>query len=162
MGLLRKLSDWLNSVCMLVGGIALVLMMGVACLNMVLRLLGSPISATYEIVGYLGAITVALPFGYAQRSRSHVAVDIISGRFPSGVRGVIRTISLCLGIAFFFVAAWQVGAHAHTLQSAGEVSETLRMTYYPFTYTVAVACGIMTFSLLVELLELFFGPREEQ
>jgi TRAP-type C4-dicarboxylate transport system permease small subunit len=161
MRLLRKLSDWMNDACMVAGGITLVLMMSVACLNMILRLWGTPISATYEIVGYLGAVTVALPFGYAQRKRSHIAVDILSGRFPSAVRSVILTVSLLLGIGFFFVAAWQVGVHANTLWSTGEVSETLRIKYYPFTYAVAAACAIMAFSLFVELLELFFPPQED-
>lgn len=160
MGALKKLCNWLNDVFVLFGGVALLGMMVVACANMILRLLGRPISATYEIVGFLGALTVALPLGYAQLKKSHVAVDIVSSRFPTVLRRIVVALSLILGMIFFFVAAWKVGAHAYTLQQVGEVSETLRMPFYPFVYGVAAACGLMTFTLLTDFLLLLF-PGEE-
>jgi hypothetical protein len=70
-------------------------------------------------------------------------------------------LSLVLGMAFFFVAAWQVGAYANTLRLSGEVSETLRIAYYPFTYGVAAACGLMTFTLIVDFLVLLFSSKED-
>ena len=34
----------------------------------------------------------------------------------------------------------------------GEVSETLRVVFYPFTYTAAVGCGILTLVFALSLL----------
>lgn len=153
---LLKIAERLNSAFMLVGGVALILMMAIACLNMALRLLGKPISASYELVAFLSAIAVSFPLGYTQLQRSHVAVDILSRLFPPPVRKTVIIISLLGAIVFFGVASWQVWLQADTFRIKGELSETLRIPFYPFTYGVAIACGIMTFSLIVDLLARIF------
>ena len=51
---LKKFTENLNDIFMLFGGISLILMMAIACANMVLRLAGQPMSAAYELVGFLG------------------------------------------------------------------------------------------------------------
>lgn len=158
---LKKVNEFLNNAITFLGGITLVLMMAIACINMVLRLAGTPISAAFELVGYLGALTVSLPLGYAQLKKSHIAVDILSSRFPPRLRKVTACIGSILGAVFFFVVAWQVGAYAETLREAGELSETLRMPYYPFTYGVAVACALMTLCLLVDFLSLLVPGKKE-
>ncbi len=157
----RRINEIANSVFVVFGGIALMLMMAIACLNMVLRLLGAPISGAYELVGYLGALTVALPLGYTQLRKSHIAVDILSKLFPPVVRRIILSISLFVGMVFFFVAAWKVWTYAATLKEAGEVSETLRIPFYPFTFGVAISCGLMTFCLLLDLISVIV-PSEEK
>jgi TRAP-type C4-dicarboxylate transport system permease small subunit len=157
---LRKFNELLNNLFTVVGGVTLFLMMAVACVNMVLRLMGMPISAAFELVGFLGALTVSLPLGYAQIKKSHIAVDILSSKFPPDLRKVLTAISLVLAMAFFFVAAWQVGGHAETLRRSGEVSETLRIPFYPFTYGVAASCGLMTFCLFTDLLLLLVPPKK--
>lgn len=157
---LKKLSENLNNIFMLFGGISLILMMAIACANMVLRLGGRPMSAAYELVGFLGALTVSLPLGYTQIKKTHIAVDILSQKFPVPVRRFVVGLSLILGMGFFYVAAWKVGAYANTLRLTGEVSETLRIAYYPFTYGVAAACGLMTLTLMVDFLALLFSHKE--
>ena len=158
---LKKFTENLNDIFMLFGGISLILMMAIACANMVLRLAGEPISASYELFGFLGALTVSLPLGYTQLKKTHIAVDIVSQMFPVRVRRFVVGLSFILGILFFFVAAWMVGAHAQTLRLSGELSETLRIAYYPFTYAVAAACGLMTFTLVVDFLVLLVSPKED-
>lgn len=158
---LKRLNEKLNDLFVFAGGIALMLMMGISCVNMVLRFLGTPMAAAYELVGFLGAIVVSFPLGYAQLKKSHVVVDILSRTFPEGVRKVLVSISLLLAIGFFFIAAWKVGAYANTLRLAGELSETLRIRFYPFTYGVAAACGVMTLSLLLDFILLWAQVEEE-
>ena len=162
MEILKRFNERLNDLFMLTGGICLVLMMGISCVNMLLRFLGTPMAAAYELVGFLGALVVSFPLGYAQLKKSHIVVDILSQTFPAGIRKVLVAISLVLAMIFFFVAAWKVGAHANTLRLAGELSETLRIRFYPFTYGVAAACGVMTFSLFVDFLLLWFPVEEER
>ncbi len=157
---LKKLNEWLANAFTVAGGVTLVLMMVIACANMVMRLVGEPISAAYELVGYLGAVTVALPLGYTQLKRSHIAVDILTSRFPADIRKILLGVGLLGGILFFLVVAWQVGAYAQTLRRVGEVSETLRIPYYPFTYGVAVSCGLITLCMIVDFLALIVSGRE--
>ncbi|MGB9616372.1 MAG: TRAP transporter small permease [Desulfomonilaceae bacterium] len=161
MGSLRRLSETLSEVFTAIGGVSLVLMMSIACVNMFLRLWGTPLSPAYELVSYLGAITVALPLGYAQLKKSHISVDILATRFPAATRKATSLISLSLSTVLFGLATWKVAQHATNLMRTGELSETTRMPFYPFTYAVAVSCGLLTLCLLVDLLNVLM-PSEEK
>ncbi len=158
---LRKLSEMLSDVFTAVGGVSLVLMTAIACVNMFLRLFGTPLSPAYELVSYLGATTAALPLGYAQLKKSHIAVDILAVRFPKSVRKLTSLISHVLSVLLFGLASWKVAQHATNLMKSGELSETTRMPFYPFTYAVAVSCALLTFCLFVDLLALLAPPQEE-
>lgn len=156
---LVKLNESLNYAFAFVGGICLVLTMVIAAVNMIMRLLGNPLS-WHELVAFLSALVVSLPLGYTQLKKSHIAVDILSSKFSAKTRYVISGISLLLGIVFFFAASWELFSYAHMLSLSGEMSETLRVPFYPFTYGVAIACGLMTFCLVVDFLVLITTPKK--
>ncbi|MFH1115882.1 MAG: TRAP transporter small permease [Pseudomonadota bacterium] len=158
MTFLKAINKWLCDVFLWIGGISLVLMTAVACFNMGLRMLGMPIAGIYDLVCYLGALVAALPLAFTQLKKGHIAVDIVSGLLPVGVRKLGIGISYVLGIVFFGVAAWKIASLGHILRLSGEVSETLRMPFWPFTYAVALAFGLMLLCLLVDLLCMFETP----
>lgn len=150
----KKISEALSGIFMVIGGVSLVLMTAIACVNMFLRSFGTPLAPSYELVSYLGATTVALPLGYAQLKKSHIAVDILGNYFPSSIRLVTSALTLILSVGFFSLGAWKVGQHATNFLRTGELSETTRMPFYPFTYAVAISCGLLAFCLFVDLLSL--------
>jgi TRAP-type C4-dicarboxylate transport system permease small subunit len=158
---LRKLGEFLSGIFMGIGGVSLVVMTAIACVNMFMRLFGTPLSPAYELVSYLGATTVALPLGYAQLKKSHIAVDILANNFPRNVRKVTSAITLILSTCLFTLAAWKVGQHATNLMRTGELSETTRMPFYPFTYAVAISCGLLAFCLLIDLISLVSSHEEK-
>ena len=43
--------------------------------------------------------------------------------------------------------------------ATGEVSETLRVIFYPFTYAVAAGCGVMALVFLVDFLHAVTDSR---
>jgi hypothetical protein len=69
---------------------------------------------------------------------------------------VLNAINYFICLIFFSMAGWQIAKWAAILKSTGEVTETLRVIYYPFTFGVAAGCILLAFVLLVELLKLFF------
>ncbi|MDQ7782314.1 MAG: TRAP transporter small permease [Desulfomonilaceae bacterium] len=159
MGFLKTINQWLSDVFLWVGGIALVTMTAVSCLNMGLRWLGYPIAGIYDLVCYLGALVAALPLAYTQLKKGHIAVDIVTRLFPAWVRRTAVGMSYVLGIVFFSIAAWKIAGLADILRDAGEVSETLKMPFWPFTYAVSVSCGLMVLCLLVDVLGMFEAPE---
>jgi len=54
---------------------------------------------------------------------------------------------------FFLIAAWQLAIKATTLLKTGEVTETLQVIYYPFTYAVAFGSFVLSLTLLTELIK---------
>lgn len=158
MQFIKRLNERLSEIFLFAGGIALVVMTAISCLNMGLRMLGEPIAGVYDLVCYLGALVAALPLAHTQIKKGHVAVDIVSGYFPKTVRNTAVGISYVLGAVFFGLAAWKLAGLGSILMESGEVSETLKMPFWPFTYAVAVSCALMVLCLIVDLLCMFESP----
>ncbi|MGD9817223.1 MAG: TRAP transporter small permease [Desulfomonilaceae bacterium] len=152
---INNLNDALANWFAVIGALALFLMMGISVVNMAMRFFGRPLGPAYELVGFLGALAVSLPLGYSQLKKSHIAVDILSSHFSAPARKLVTAIGLILGAIFFGLASWQVGAFANTMRLTGELSETTKMSYYPFVFAVSAGCGLMVLSLIADLFNLF-------
>jgi TRAP-type C4-dicarboxylate transport system permease small subunit len=152
-GALEKISTHLNKWFLWLGGAALLIMMGISCANMFLRPFGVPLKGAYELAGFLGALTIALPLGYAQITRSHIAVDILATQLSKRTQRFMNAISSFASMIFFALVAWQVFVFATTIWKRGETSETLRIIYHPFVYAVAICCGLLAFVLFIDFLK---------
>lgn len=149
---LQKVSQSLSKWFCWIGGIALLTLTGIACINMGMRSLGAPLTGAYELVGFFGALSVALPLGFAQISRTHISVDILASRYSKKTSQIMTTISSFLCFIFFILVGWQTAKYATLIWRRGETSETLRIIYHPFVYVIAICCFLLAFILLVDFL----------
>ena len=148
--MLEKISDRLNRWATAAAGGILVFMILLTVANILLRKVWIPVRGTYEMMGFAGAVMTALAMGITQKKKEHIHVDILFNRFPSPVRRVLLAVNTGICALFFAMAGWYVAAKAHTLFATGEVSETLRMVYYPFAYVVAAGCFLLAVMLLID------------
>ncbi|WP_035235395.1 TRAP transporter small permease [Desulfobacter vibrioformis] len=153
---IEKISDILNRWAGIIAGIILGVMILLTMGNIVLRRVWVPIRGTYEIMGFAGAVITALAMGFTQKKREHIHVDILISRFPRAVKKAVFAVNTAMCSVFFLVAAWFVCLRGMTLLETGEVSETLRMAYYPFAFVVAFGCFLLAAMLFIDLLKLFF------
>jgi len=160
MELLEKISVFLNRSLSWIGGVFLVGMIVLTCGNIVFRLVWVPIRGTFELMGYFGAIVTAFALGYTQMKRGHISVDVLVNTFSDKRRKVVDTINYTVCFLFFGVAAWQIGVKATTLMNTGEITETLRIIYYPFTYGVALGCAVLSLVLFTDLIKSFIPKKE--
>ena len=128
-------------------------MIVLTCANIFLRLVWTPIKGTFEFMEFFGAIVAAFALGYTQRKRGHTGIDIVVNLFSPTTQRVLSAINYSLCMAFFAIAGWQIAKWAATLWQTGEVTETLRIIFYPFTYAVAFGCFVLSFVLLVDFLK---------
>lgn len=152
---IEKISDIINRWAGIIAGIILAFMILLTMGNIVLRRVWVPIRGTYEIMGFAGAVITALAMGFTQKKREHIHVDILISRFPRAVKKAVFAVNTAMCSAFFLVAAWFVGLRGMTLLETGEVSETLRMAYYPFAFVVAFGCFLLAAMLFIDLIKLF-------
>ncbi len=143
---------WINRALIGVGGAFLVAMVLLTCGNILLRMVWAPIRGTFELMGFFGAVAAAFALGYTQIRRGHIAVDVMITRFPRRTRRILNAVNDLICAVFFGLVAWQVGVKAAVLQRTGEVTETLRIIYHPFTYGVAVGCGALALVFATDLL----------
>ena len=156
MEILEKISRILNRMFMLVAGVFMAAMILITCANIFLRIVWVPIKGTYELMGFFGAVATAFVLGYTQMKKAHISVDILVNQFSQKTRNVFNAINYLVCMVFFAVVGWQIFLLAINLRSTGEVTETLRIVYYPFTYGVAFGCILLALVLLIDFLKIFF------
>ena len=156
---LDKISNFLNQVLLWIAGLFLIAMISITGANIVLRLFGLPIRGTFELMGYFGAVVTAFALGYTQIKRGHIAVDIVVLRFSGKVQRILHAVNHIICMGFFIIVTWQIFRYATTLWETGEVTETLQIIYFPFTYAVALGCLILAFTFLVDFLKSLIGDQ---
>ena len=153
---LSKINRTVNRALLFIAGLFLLGMCALTCANILLRTTWMPIRGTFELMGYFGAIVTTFALGYTQLRRGHISVDVLVSSFSTKARKILTAVNHCICVVFFSLAAWQLFKKAATLFSTGEVTETLRIVYYPFTIAVAVGCLALVLELVVSLLQMIY------
>ena len=162
MNYLTKFTACLNKILTFLAGLVLTLMITLTCANIVFRLFWVPISGTYELMGFAGALLTAFALAYTQIKKGHIAVDVLVNIFPKKTQWLLSAVNNGMCFIFFILAGWQLIIKANTLRTTGELTETLRIVYYPFTYAVALGCGVLALILLTDFLLQFIPPKEKE
>lgn len=158
--ILERISQYLNQGLLWIAGFLLAVMIILTCGNIFFRIVWIPIRGTFELMGYLGAVVMAFALGYTQLGHGHIAVDIVVLGFPKGLQRVLNGINCLLCMVFFSIIGWQVAKYGTNLWRTGEVTETLQIIYFPFTYATALGCFSLALVFLVEGLQSFLGHGE--
>ena len=146
---INALNRWLSWIA---GGL-LVAMMLLTVGNMFLRAVYVPFGFTAEVVGWLAAMVAAFALGYTQINRGHVAVDIFVVRLRQRAQAVIDAIMSFIGMVLFAVATWQIVELASRVWEIGLVSATLKISFFPLIYLVALGCAFLCLVLLLNFLK---------
>ena len=141
----------INSLQVFLGGCFLVMMIFLTCANILLRQFGVPVRGTFEIMGFLGAVIFAFSLGYSHEKKEHLYVSIIFDRFPEKVKKAARVINSLVCIFFFSLVSWQLIKKALILKNVHEVSETLRIAYYPFILIFSFGVAVLVLVFIYEL-----------
>ena len=157
---LDGISRHVNRICVALAGAVLVAMMLLASANVALRSAGFPVKGTFELMGFFGAIVASFSLGKTYISGEHIAVDIFLRRFSLPLRKVLTAANDIISMAFFCIAAWQVFRWGMQLHRVHELSETLRIHFYPFVYGVSLGCGVIAFVLAIEAIRSVSNRRE--
>ena len=153
---LEKISKFLNQALICIGGFFLVAMILLTCANIFLRLVWTPVRGTFELMGFFSAIVAAFALGYTQIHRGHIGIDLLVNGFSATAQKILSGINYAICMVFFAIAGWQIARWATVLRKTGEVTETLRIIFYPFVYAVALGCLILALVLLVDILKVLF------
>ncbi len=160
MDLLMKINKFLNKLLTLTGGVFLLAMITLTCANIFIRQFFSPIPGTFELLGYAGAVVSAFALGYTQFTNGHISVDILVNGYPKPLKRMVSILNHGVCCIFFSLLGWFMIQKALTLKNTGELSETLRIIYYPFILAVAVGFFILALALFTDLLKAVLIQKE--
>jgi TRAP-type C4-dicarboxylate transport system permease small subunit len=162
MDYLEKIDNFLNKTLMILGSVAVLLLMSIATVNAFLRIpfIKATWRGAYEIVGFLGAIVIAFALGYTQKRKDHIVVDILTEKFPKRVNRVLDGMNYFITTIFFTIVSWQVFVWGMKISKSGEVSETLKIIFHPFIYSVAVGFAVFSLTLILDFLKNLKGKED--
>ncbi len=143
---ITQLAGWLNGFAALM----VAMMMLVTCVDVFLRYIRLSIPGSFEIVGSLGALSIAFALAGTSLGKGHIAVEYLVGKFPKTTQKVIERINAFVAALFFLVITWQAVIHALDFKENGEVSMTLQMPVYPFMIGIAIGTGILSVVMLLQ------------
>ena len=159
---LERFSELLRRGLMITGSVALLALTLLATMNVALRIFQVPVSGTYEVVSFLGAIVTAGALGYTQKRKDHIVVDILSEKFPAPVKRFLDRVSYVLILAFFSIVSWQTFVYGKRLLVTGELSETLKIAYYPFVFLVGIGFAVLALTSFLDLIETVWTREENR
>ena len=151
-----KFSRALNSV----GGTFLFLMMMLTVTDVILRYLGRPITGTYELMSYGGALVAGFAIAQTSLDGAHVNVDMLTEAVSERGKNFLMIFNRILGVGIFVLLAWALFLKGNSLYQTGEVSLTLRVPYYPVAYGLAVSCLAEALVLFVALFKIIFTTKK--
>jgi TRAP-type C4-dicarboxylate transport system permease small subunit len=155
MELLEKLNQVLNKWLLIIGGVAVLALMALATGNVLLRTVGMPFRGAYELVSFLGAVVTAFALGYTQKRKFNIVVDILSETFPKRIQRALDGIGYFIAMVFFAAVAWVVIRWGLRIAGSGEVSETLKIIYYPIIFCVGLGFAVLCLTLVIDFLGTF-------
>jgi TRAP-type C4-dicarboxylate transport system permease small subunit len=159
---LIKIEKSLCSAGMIVSGTLLVALIALSGLNVVCRLVGYPISASYELSGLFGALLASLALADTQRKRGHVELDFFTRKYPGSIKRWIGAFNVFAGALLVIALGCQIANRATTLLQAGEVSETLKFPYPWLMFGTVFGLALLAASFLTDGLLLVFGHVDKQ
>jgi len=155
--IVHSFSQWICWISML----ALLGMMVLTSSDVILRYCGYPIKGTFDVVGLLGPIVIALPIAYTQVLGRHIAMEFVESRCSKGVRKIIKSITYLLSTGVYALIAWQCYLLGKKLWDVGRVSDTIEFPLFPFPYVVAFGCGLNCIVLLVDFYKLLTTSEDK-
>ncbi len=161
MQVLQRFTERLTTFLIWIAGFFLGVMVLLTCANIFFRFVWVPVKGSVELVGYFGAVTTAFALGYTLLEKGHTAVDLFTLKYSKRTQRIIGAINSLICMIFFGIVFYQIVNYATILFRTGQVSETLQIIYYPFTYAVAFGFAVLVLALLTEFLKNFLEEEDD-
>ena len=156
-----NVTHWLSRSINIVAGIAMTFIMVLTVLDVILRSFRMPITGTYELVAFSGAVIIGFALPLTSFKRGHIYVDFFLQKLSPRVQTIFNTFTRCLGIVLFVLIGWNLIKVGMNLQKTGEVSLTLRLPFYPIAYGVACCCFVQCMVLAADIVKISRGVYDE-
>ncbi len=122
-----------------ISGVSILLIIGITCLDIILRRFGSSIHGAVDIVKILGCLAVSCALPYTTAVKGHIAVEFLFRKLPFIWKIIFDTATRLMALVLFSILCWRsfvVGCRYHHL---GTASLTLSIPLCWVLWTMSVA-----------------------
>ena len=140
-----------------VSGLAVITMIIVTCADVAMRICGSALTGSFDIVRMAGLVAIAGALPYTTAVKGHVAIEFFFQKLNRPGRILVDTVCRLLVIILLAGFAWQSVIYGSALHRSGEVSLTLKAPVFWLAYVIAFSCAV---TVLVKIHNLLHPGRE--
>jgi TRAP-type C4-dicarboxylate transport system permease small subunit len=140
-----------------IGGWALTFMMCLTVADVLSRATGHPIMGTYEMVSLSSAIAIGFAIPFTSWERGHIYMEFLLDKFSRRNRDLLNTLTRIICIILFAFIGFNLFQVASDFYSAGEVSITLKIPFFPFAYGVGICCFIECLVFVCDIVKIWEG-----
>lgn len=138
----NRLTGFLVSGLKAGGGLCLVAMMALTCLDVVLRAAGRPLEGAVELVAWLGAMVLALALPQTQARHGHVGLLTLVQRLPNRSSALLQTLAALGSLVLCGAAAWQSWVYAGQLAASNEISMNLGLPQHVLARVISLGLWV--------------------
>lgn len=135
-----------------VSGLGVLVMMGVTCADVVLRIFGRSLTGAVDLVTLAGAVSVACALPYTTAVKGHVAIEYFFHKLRRRGRVIVDSIARVVTMGMFVVVCIECVRYGQKLHEHHEVSMTLKLPVFWIPYVVAFAAAMVVLVILCHLL----------
>ncbi len=158
----------LSKYCSYAGGVAVVMVMLVAVIDVVLaKFFKMSFPSATEWITYLNVLIVFAPLAYVELARGHTRVDLLGEKSPPAVSKIIRIFALLLSaVVFGYLTYCGVKLVRNQFitgtSSSSDAFAKLAFDLWIFGVIYTLGCALATLSFLWALLREFTGIGAHQ
>ncbi len=158
---LRRSADFLakiiyptSRIVNIVGAIVLAMMMFLVAADVTLRYgIDRPILGSVELVELMMIIVVFLAVAYTASQRGHVAIELVTSRFPQRAQAILDVFTSFLSLFFIVLVIWRSILRGNTMWHDHHVTTVLSIPVFPFLYIIAFGCLLLAIVLIANILD---------
>lgn len=157
---MRFLDQVLRAMALAAGAILLLLML-FTVLDVAMRyFFNAPFRGSLEATEFAMALIVFLSLAYCGWSGGHIAVDLFERWLQAPALRLLPAAMAFIGAGLFGLIAWQMVIE--TGHSWSQVSNMLRMTYWPFKMVAALGSALFALVLFIQGVQAIQGLGREK
>ncbi len=146
----------LKAVVMFLGTVSaccILAMVAIVVIDVVLRIFRMPVKGAYDLVGIVGAITIASALPYTTAIKGHIAIEYFFQKFNRFGRLMVDSVMRLMSIIFFFGAAWQFFCYGNSLKSSGLGTPTLQVPLFWLPWLLAIIFIVVALVIVQHLID---------
>lgn len=133
----------------IVSGASVLAMIGVTCLDIVLRLpfIGRSLTGAYDIAKIAGALSLAAALPYTAACKGHIAIDYFAQKLRPRGRRILGIVIDLLGMVLFAFLTWRTSIYGVEMYRNSQVSQTLQWPLFWLPWAIGFSCGVVVLVL---------------
>jgi TRAP-type C4-dicarboxylate transport system permease small subunit len=145
----------------IIAGVVLILMAIITLVDVIMRIFGSPVPGTYEIVMYMGVAVTGFALPRASMKKANVFVDLLVEKLSKTPQMILKVITRLLVCIMFLITAYYFIQMGMSFVATKSVTMTLRVPFYPVVFGMAVSCVAQSFVSIYDIFDNTGGNNNE-